>query len=104
MINIIVHILQIQVCRDEMGLEIHSFLPISFQYHYPFADNLILKIGRSVVENSYIEINPGFHPLFEGSSDLLGELEPLIRGQLSGQMDGHIDIMKSSRFRKDPKT
>lgn len=50
------------------------------------ADYLILKIGRSIIEDSDIEINPGMDSLFKTPGHLLRELEPLIGRLLFAQM------------------
>ena len=61
-----------------MGLIINSSLSVSFQYYYPFADYFILKIGRSIIEDSDVEINSGPDSLFKTPGRLLRELESLI--------------------------
>jgi hypothetical protein len=86
-----------------MGFEIDSSLSISFQYYYTFADNFVLKIGRSIVENPNIKIDPGFHTMFEIPCDPLRKLEPLIRGLHFAQMNGHIDVTKVISLQKRSK-
>ena len=71
-----------------MSLKIDPILLISFQYHYPIAYNLILKIYRSIIKNTNVELNPGLHSFFQIPRNLPRKLEPFIRGFLFAQMNG----------------
>jgi hypothetical protein len=86
-----------------MGLEIYPSLSISFQYNLPITDYLILKINRSVVEDSDVKIDPRLHSVFEITRDPLGELEPLIGRLFLRKMDGYIDITKIISLQKGSK-